>query len=342
MNYDAILAIISCFKDKITFQEPKTIIKKELPDDIKEWYLNGKKENDIKEANKNNYLFSIKETSSKELCIYYPSPRDIDFRIITDTPPQDIQFNKEIKDNREKLIKETIYNHLDTILSDIEIMPFNVKKLEDKSAYECRIKGKDNELIKIDYDETKQSINLKMRNKDKYLKLSLNNYIESTRYDGMITIEKPSLKRNWLIKNLFKKKSKLELKNKEKADFISITKDEIKSSLEASGTTYAVEGLYIYEIKENKFTLNYYDQETITTILSTNFNKRLELNNIVKTLKEKKELSNTSFKEKLEEYGLLPSASFTIEGMTKELEILINKSYTNPKLLLQDLYKIKQ
>ena len=342
MNYDSILAIINCFKDKITFIEPTTSIKKEIPQEVKEWYLEWKKENqdnEIKTKDKTKYISSIKETFSKELCIYYMPPREVDSRIITETLPQDELFNKEIKKEREKLIKEAIYKYLETIFSGIEIMPYNIKKLE-KSVYECKAKGNDKEQIKIDYDETKQTINLILRSKEKYLNISSHNYLESTRYDGMVTVEKPTIKRFWSIRNLFKKISKLELINKEKADFISVTQDKLKSNLDASGTTYSPEGIYIYEIKNNKYSVNYYDQETINTILSTNFNKREELNDIVNALTEKKELSNMCFTEKLEEYGLLPSSNYTIEGISKELEILINKSYLDPKSLLQDLYKI--
>ena len=39
MNYDAILAIYNCIKDKITYQAPQIVsIKKEVPEDIRKWY----------------------------------------------------------------------------------------------------------------------------------------------------------------------------------------------------------------------------------------------------------------------------------------------------------------
>lgn len=340
MNYDAILAIYNCFKDKINYLPPEHNLKKEIPYDVKNWYEEWKKNQITESIKEEKNISSIKEGLNGEKCFYYFTPRLPDSRIITDTSDKDKALESLLNQSHTQMVKETIYQYLSTILTGIEIPPFDVKKLEDQSVYECKAYGNNSEQIKIDYDELKLTTCIKITTPDKYLKISMLPTIISTRYDGMITIPqektKSSLKN---IFNIFQKKSRFELTNQEKADFISITKDEVNSICNANGTIYAQEGVYIFDVTSNTFTINYFDQETINTITSTNLNKKFELTNLIKILRDKKELTNTNFIEKLESTGLLPNATFSIPCTPKELQILVNKAFIDSKKLIEDLYK---
>lgn len=341
MKYDAILAIINCFKDKIKYLSPENQIKKEIPEDVKEWYKEWKKLHNTKEEKNEVNISEIKKGTNGESCIYYISPREPDARVVTNSSEREKTFIKKLDESREQMTNETIYNYLNNILKSIEIPPFNTKKLDEQSIYECKTIGNNSEQIKVDYDEIKLTTNIKITTQNKYLKVSMLPSISSTRYEGMITIDKKQQKNNLNIFNIFKKKDKFELKNQDKADFISITKEEINPICQANGTVYNEEGIYIFEIKNNTFIINYFDQETITAISTNNLNKKFELTNIIKLLREKKDLANTNFTEKLSETGLLPNASFTIPCTPKELQVLTNKAFISPKILIEDLYKTK-
>ena len=340
MNYDAILAIYNCIKDKINYFPPEHNLKKEIPEDVKNWYEEWKKvsTNNHKETIEQN-ISSIKEGTNGELCIYYFTPREPDARVVTDGSEKEKQLETLINQLRTEMVKETNYNYLANVLKNIDIPPFNAKKLDDQSVYECKAISNNEEQIKIDYDESKFTTSIKITTPSKYLKITLLPQIVSTRHDGMITL--PQTKKSKSIFNLFKRKSKFELINQEKADFISITKDEINSKINANGTIYAEEGVYIFDITNNTFTINYFDQETITTITTTNLNKKFELTNYIKLLREKKELTNTDFIEKLQVTGILPNATFTLNCTPKELQSLANKTFITPKNLIEDLYKTK-
>lgn len=342
MNYDAILAVFNCFKDKIEYITPELSIKKEIPKDVKQWYEEYK-ETQLTEPNlEEKEISTIKENINGESCIYYITPRENDLRIVTNSPEKEKITSSLIEDARDKMVKDTIYNYLANILNGIEIPPFDVKKLEEQSVYECKATGKNSEQIKIDYDESKLTTRIKLITTNKHLNISMLPEIISTRYDGMITLSNDQRKIPKFLRpilNLFRKKSRFELTNQEKAEFISITKDEINSKCSANGTVYAVEGVYIFDITNNTFTINYFDQETINTITTTNLNKKFELTDSIKLLRDKKELSKTDFIEKLEQTGLLPNATFSLSCTPKELQLLANKAFNNPRDLIEDLYK---
>lgn len=338
MNYDSILAIYNCIKDKIKYLPPEYNLKKEITEDVKNWYEEWKQSNNTisKETIEQN-ISQIKEGSNGELCIYFITPREPDARVVTDSSEKEKILETLINQSRDKMVKETIYNYLDNVLKNIEIPPFNTKKLDEQSVYECKAISNNEEQIKVDYDDNKLTTCIKITAPSKYLKVTMLPQIVSTRHDGMIIL--PKTKKSKSIFNIFKRKSRFELINQERADFISITKDEINSKLQANGTIYAEEGVYIFDITNNTFNINYFDQETITTITTTNLNKKFELTNYIKLLREKKELTNTDFIEKLQTTGILPNAIFTIPCTPKELQLLANKAYTNPKNLIEDLYK---
>ena len=107
----------------------------------------------------------------------------------------------------------------------------------------------------------------------------------------------------------------------------------------ASGTIYSEEGVYIFDVASGTFTINYFDQESIERIISTNFNKKNELKELKELLIEKKELSEIDFRAQLENVGLLPNATYNIPCLVKEQLMLVNKAYINPKELIKDLYK---
>lgn len=342
MNYDSILAIYNCFKDKIKYLPPENYLKKEIPEDVKKWYeewKNTNTEENLENLEKNISL--LKEDDNGELCIYYITLREYDSRVVTDRSEKEKRMMPLIDKSRDEMTKETIYNYLANILKNIDIPPFNAKKLDEQSVYECKATGNNSEQIKIDYDESKLTTCIKIKTNNKYLKVSMLPVISSTRYEGMVTIPKNKNKSNFNFFNIFRKKSKFELKHQETADFIAVTKDEINSICEAAGTVYAEEGVYIFEIKDNTFIINYFDQEAINIITTTNLNKKFELTDIIKLLREKKELTRTNFIEKLEETGLLPNAAFSIPCTSKELQILVNKAFITPRNLIEDLYKTK-
>ena len=338
MNYDSILAIYNCIKDKIKYLPPEHNLKKEITEDIKKWYEEWQQINDTlsKETIEKN-VSALKEGTNGELCFYYITPREPDARVVTDSSEKEKKLETLINQSRDKMVKETIYNYLDSVLKNIEIPPFNTKKLDEQSIYECKALSNNGEQIKVDYDDSKFSTCIKITTPSKYLKITMLPEIISTRHDGMITI--PKAKKTKSIFNIFKRKSRFELINQEKANFISVTKDEISSKLQANGTIYAEEGVYIFDITNNTFNINYFDQETITTITTTNLNKKFELTDYIRLLREKKELSNTDFIENLQTTGILPNATFSIQCTPKELQLLINKAYTYPKNLIEDLYK---
>lgn len=344
MNYDAILAIFNCFKEKINYNTPEFNKKNNIPEDVKQWYEEYKEKNDKLKENIEENISSIKEGTNSECCIYYIGQREQNSRVLTNSPEKTKLLNSLIEKYRNEMIKKTIYNFLKNILNGIEILPFDVKNTEEKSLYECRVISKDSEQIKIDYDEDKLTTCIKISTTNKHLKITLLPEINSTHYDGMITLQTPNKKyQNFLKKiyNFFRKRDNFELENKELADFISITKEEISTKYQANGTIYSEEGIYLYEIKDNTFMINYFDQETINTILKTNFNKREELNSFIKPIRENKELANTDFVQKLEKYGLLPNATFSIPSSSKELQVLVNKAYLDSRTLISDLFKAK-
>jgi len=344
MNYDAILAIFNCFKDKIKYNTPETSIKKEIPEDAKKWYEEWKKTQVGNPTIEEKNISTIRENTNGESCIYYISQREQNSRIITNSSEKEKIISSLIEQSRNKMVKETIYNYLSTVLNGIEFLPFDVKKLEDESIYECKATGKNSEQIKIDYDDSKLTTCIKIITANKHLKISIIPEIISTRYDGMVTLinqHQKNLKFPKSIFKLFKRNSLFELKNQDTADFISITKDEINSKCLANGTIYANEGVYIFDVTNNTFTINYFDQETINTITTTNLNKKFELTNLIKILREKKELTNTDFIEKLEQTGLLPNATFSIPCTPRELQVLVNKAFNDSRMLIEDLYKTK-
>lgn len=339
MNYDAILAIFNCIKEKIKYTTTETNKQQEIPEEIRKWYEELKTTNNIN-IDENN-ISSIKEGTNGELCTYYIPTRETNQRVSTNSSEKEKIMNELINKSRDKMIKETIYNYLTNILNGIEFLPFDVKQQEEQSVYECKATGKDSEQIKVDYDEDTLKTNIKITTNNTHLKISLLPEIISTNYNAMLTIT-PTTKNKYNIKKIFsffKQKSRFEIKNQEKAEFISITKEEIKSQYHANGTIYKEEGVYILEVTNNTFTINYFDQETINTIMETNLNKKFELTNFIKILREKKDLSNTDFIEKLEKTGLLPNANFSIPCTPKELQTLINKTYLDAKSLIKDLYK---
>lgn len=340
MNYDAILAIFNCIKEKIKYTTPETNRQKEIPEEIKKWYEEQKTTNNINIEEKN--ISPIKEGTNGELCIYYITPRETNQRVSTNSSGKEKIMNELTNKSRDKMIKETIYNYLTAILNGIEFLPFDVKQLEEQSVYECKATGIDSEQIKVDYDEDTLKTNIKITTNNTHLKISLLPEIISTNYNGMISLQPPKEKNKYNIKKIFsflKQKSRFIIENQEKAEFISITKDEIKSQHHANGTIYKEEGVYILEVTNNIFTINYFDQETINTIMETNLNKKFELTNFIKMLRDKKDLSTTDFIEKLEKTGLLPNANFSIPCTPKELQILVNKAYIDAKSLIKDLYK---
>lgn len=340
MNYDAILAIFNCFKDKIKYSTPDLNIKKEIPEDVRIWYEELKETyNTMQEENPEKNISTSVEGTNGEACIYYITPREVTQRVSTNSSDKEKIMTSSINKARAEMIKETIYNYLATTLTGIEFLPFDIKQLEEQSVYECKATGRNSEQIKIDYDESTLKTNIKITTANKYLKISLLPEIISTRYDGMITVSNTQEKNHKSIFNIFKRKSRFEIAQEKAADFISVTKDEISSKCHARGTVYAEEGVYIFEITNNIFTINYFDQETINTITTTNLNKKFELTNFIKILRDKKELSNTDFIEKLEKTGLLPNATFSIPCTPKELQVLVNKSFSNPQKLTEELFK---
>lgn len=340
MNYDEILAIFNCFKDKIKYFTPKVNIKNEIPEDVKQWYEDWKKVYDIvSNEDLEKHISPVKEGDLGEFCVYYITQREQNVRVVTNGSGKEKIMASLVGQAREQMVKETIYKYLATVLNGIEILPFDVKKLDDKSVYECKATGNASERIRIDYDDDKLTTCIKITAPNKQLKISMLPEIISTRYDGMVTLSKTKEKSSKSIFNLFRKKSKFELEHQDTADFISITKDEINSTLNANGTVYADEGVYVYGVKENIFMISYFDQETINTLLTTNFKKRFELNVFIRALKDKKELASTDFIRKLEKYGLLPNATFSIPGTSKELQVLVNKAFNDSRTLVEELFK---
>ena len=189
MNYDAILAIYNCIKDKINYFPPEHNLKKEIPEDVKNWYEEWKKvsTNNHKETIEQN-ISSIKEGTNGELCIYYFTPREPDARVVTDGSEKEKQLETLINQLRTEMVKETNYNYLANVLKNIDIPPFNAKKLDDQSVYECKAISNNEEQIKIDYDESKFTTSIKITTPSKYLKITLLPQIVSTRHDGMITL----------------------------------------------------------------------------------------------------------------------------------------------------------
>ena len=109
MNYDAILAIYNCFKDKITYQPPQTTYtKNELPDDVKEFYEEWKKTKE--ETN----ISEINEGPNSNLSIYYITPRETDSRVVTNSPDKDKIIEKLLNESRYKMVKQNIYNYANT------------------------------------------------------------------------------------------------------------------------------------------------------------------------------------------------------------------------------------
>lgn len=339
MNYDAILAIYNCFKDKIICQKPEVYTKNEVPEDIKEWYEEWKQTKAEEKIETN--ISKIKENPNSTLSIYYITPREPDIRVVTNTSDKDKLIETLINESRDKMIKQNIYNYLSTILNDIEILPFNAEKLDDSSVYECSASGKNGEKIKVDYDEATLETNIVIKGKHKNLKASMQSKITSIHYDGVITNTDDTKKRKHFL-NLFKSKSPFELSNQNKAEFITITKDEASSQLDSYGTVYTQDGVYIFNGKDNKFKLKFYDQETITMVINTDFDTELDLNKYKSILEKKQDLANTIFIEKLEKYGVLANIKLSIKCNTKELQILTNKAFINPKNLIKELLQNKK
>ena len=268
MNYDPILAVYNCFKEKIKPIKSENNIKKEIPEEIKAWYEEWKttyiEEDNTKETISKN-ISEVKEDDNNNLYIYYISPRENDSRVVTDSLEKDKIIEELVEETRDKMNKETIYRYLSTVLTDIEIPPFKAEKQEEESIYECEAISQTKEKIKIDYDEETLKTNISIKNANKILKISLLNNIISTRYDGMITIVDENKQKN-IFSKLFNRKSKFELKNQTKADFISVTKDVIASACISSGTIYSKEGIYIFNGINDTFNINYFDKATINTI----------------------------------------------------------------------------
>lgn len=339
MNYDAILAIYNCIKDKIKYLEPITNIKNEIPEDVKAWHEEWKKTHTDNKIETN--ISDITEGVNSQLCFYYITPKETDARIVTDSNESDKVIEKLIKESRDKMIKESIYNYLATILNNIEIPPFNTEKLDDSSIFECLAIGKNEEKIKVDYDEENLKINIVIKNKDKNLKTSMTSNIISTNYDGMITILDNEKKPNRFL-NLFKRKSPFEINSQNKAEFILVTKDEINSTDYTYGTVYTKDGVYIFTGQDNNFNLNYFDKETINMVIKTEFDTELDLNKYKNILEKKHDLANTKFIPDLEKYGVLSNINFSIPCTTKELQILTNKAFINPKNLIKELIQNKR
>ena len=229
-------------------------------------------------------------------------------------------------------------NYLKVILNDIDIPPFKAKKLADSSVYECKALSNNSEQIKIDYDENKFTTAIEITDVKKFLNVTFLPKLVATNYSGVIALPKTDKMINRFFR-LFRKKSKFELINQDKVARELITKEEIVSMIWASGTIYSEEGVYIFAVDSGTFTINYFDQESIERIISTNFNKKNELKELKELLIEKKELSEIDFRAQLENVGLLPNATYNIPCTVKEMLMLINKGYVNPKELIKDLYK---
>lgn len=340
MNYDPILAVYNCFKEKIKPINSENNIKKEIPEEIKNWYEEWKtiyiEEDTTKETILKN-ISEVKEDDNNNLYIYYISPREADSRVVTDSLEKDKIIEELVEETRDKMNKETIYRYLSTVLTNIEIPPFKAEKQEAESIYECEATSQTKEKIKIDYDEETLKTNISIKNDNKTLKISLFNNIISTRYDGMITIVDDTKKKN-IFSKLFKfcRKSKFELKNQTKADFISVTKDVISSICLSSGTIYSKEGIYIFNGINDTFNINYFDKATINTIHKKENTPDFELSKYIKKIDKHQDLANTTFIEDLEKYGLLPNNNITIPCTSKELQILTNKAFLNPKNFLEE------
>ena len=331
MNYDAILAIYNCFKDKIKCSLSQTVYTNNgVPEDVREWY------NEWKKTKIETNISKITEGPNSHLSIYYITPREQDTRIITNTSDKDKMIESLISESRDKMVKQSIYNYLATILNNIEILPFNTEKLSDYSVYECLAIGKNEEKIKIDYDETNFQTNVVIKNKDKNLKASMLSDIISNHYDGVIT-NTSNFKKKHHFFNLFKRKSPFELNNQNKAEFISVTKDEVNSRFDAYGTVYTNDGVYIFNGNNNIFNLEFYDKETINMVIKTEFDTELDLNKYKSILEKRGDLANTKFMEKLEKYGVLSNIKFSVKCTSKELQILTNKAFINPKNLTKEL-----
>lgn len=339
MNYDAILAIYNCFKDKIIYQQPEVYTKNEVPEDVKEWYEEWKKTNIDEFVEKN--ISEINDGPNSNLSIYYITPREPDIRVVSNSSDKDKIIENLINELRDKMIKQNIYNYLSSILNNIEILPFDTEKLDDSSVYECSATGKNGEKIKIDYDESNLETNIIIKNKDKNLKASMLSNIICTHYDGVITNTTDFKKKHHFFK-LFKRKSPFELNNQNKAEFITVTKDEVNSKIEAYGTVYTIDGVYIFNGKDNTFKLKFYDRETIDMVINTEFDTELDLNKYKSILQRKQDLANTVFIEKLEKYGVLSNIKFSIKCNSKELQILTNKAFIDPENLIKELIQNKK
>ena len=155
MNYDPILAVYNCFKEKIKPINSENNIKKEKPEEIKKWYEEWKniyiEEDTTKETISKN-ISEVKEDDNNNLYIYYISPREPDSRVVTDSLEKDKIIEELVEETRDKMNKETIYRYLSTVLTNIEIPPFKAEKQEE-SIYECEATSQTKEKIKIDYDE---------------------------------------------------------------------------------------------------------------------------------------------------------------------------------------------
>ena len=333
MNYDAILAIYNCFKDKINYEKPIENIKKEMPDEVKQWYLKNK--DDI---NSKNVKLEINKGNNGELCTYYQTKRENEGRVVTDSLGKNKKIEEELEVVRYEMTNKSIYNYLNEILNNIDIPPFKAKKLADSSVYECKALSNNSEQIKIDYDENKFTTAIEITDGKKFLNVTFLPKLIATNYSGVIALPKTEKKINRFFK-LFRKKSKFELINQDKVARESITKEEIVSIVWASGTIYSEEGIYIFNVEDGIFRIDYFDQETIERIISTNFNKKNELVELKELLIEQKELGAIDFKAQLENVGLLPNATYNIPCLVKEQLMLVNKAYINPKELIKDLYK---
>lgn len=349
MKYDATLAIFNLLKSKLKNVPVEKNIKKEIPDDIKEWYEEWKKNDELEEQKTDNdiptntkiekIISQIKE-SNNNLCIYYISPRETTARVISNGPEKEKIIEDLILNQRNQMTKDTIYNYLNTVLKDIEIPPFEAQKPEDSSIYECEIVGKKNEKIIIDYDESNYKTNIIMKNNHKNLKISMTNSIISTHYEGMQTIIKNEKKPNIIARvfqKLFNEKSKFELTNQSKAEFISVTKDEILSNCKSYGTVYTQDGVYIFNGEDNKFIINYFETDAINAIIKTKFDVEYDLIPFKDILKNKEDLANTNFIKNLKKYGISANINITKECTQKELQTLTNKAYINPDNLINEL-----
>lgn len=336
MNYDAILAIYNCIKDKITYQAPQIVsIKKEVPEDIRKWYEEWKKTKD--ETN----ISEITESPNSNLCIYYITPRENDSRVVTNTSDKDKIMEHLISQSREKMVKQNTYNYLSTILDNIEISPFNTEQLDDSSVYECSAISTNKEKIKIDYDEANLETNIIIKKRNKNLKVSMISNLISTHYDCVITSTPNKKKKNNFF-DIFKRKSPFELNNQNKAEFITVTKDEVNTNIISYGTIYTNEGVYIFSTNNNEFNLKYYDKESIEVIINTEFDTEIDLNKYKSILSKKQDLANTMFIDKLKNYGILPNINYSIKCNSKELQTLTNKAFIDPKILIKELIQNKK